>query len=43
MRMFVTGAGGFIGSSLGGRLLGLGHEVVGFDNCRRSNLGPPPD
>lgn len=32
MRFFVTGAAGFIGSSLADRLLSLGHEVVGFDN-----------
>jgi UDP-glucose 4-epimerase len=32
MRYFVTGAGGFIGSSLVDRLLRLGHEVHGFDN-----------
>ncbi len=32
MRIFVTGAGGFVGSSLADRLLGLGHEVHGFDN-----------
>jgi UDP-glucose 4-epimerase len=32
MRIFVTGAGGFIGSNLVDRLLQDGHEVVGFDN-----------
>lgn len=31
-RYFVTGAAGFIGSSLVDRLRGLGHEVVGYDN-----------
>lgn len=32
MKYFVTGAAGFIGSTLVDRLLGLGHSVVGFDN-----------
>ena len=32
MRALVTGAAGFIGSSLADRLLADGHEVVGFDN-----------
>jgi UDP-glucose 4-epimerase len=32
MRMFVTGAAGFIGSTLVDRLLADGHDVVGFDN-----------
>lgn len=31
MRIAIIGAGGFIGSHLTRRLLGLGHEVVGFD------------
>jgi UDP-glucose 4-epimerase len=31
-RYFVTGAAGFIGSSLVDRLLALGHSVVGYDN-----------
>ncbi len=32
MRVFITGAAGFIGSSLVDRYLSLGHEVVGYDN-----------
>ena len=32
MRAFVTGAAGFIGSTLADRLLAEGHEVVAFDN-----------
>ncbi|RMD88188.1 MAG: NAD-dependent epimerase/dehydratase family protein [Candidatus Dadabacteria bacterium] len=32
MKCFVTGAAGFIGSSLCERLVGLGHEVTGIDS-----------
>ncbi|MEO8549467.1 MAG: NAD-dependent epimerase/dehydratase family protein [Kofleriaceae bacterium] len=32
MRYFVTGAAGFIASTVVDRLLGLGHTVVGYDN-----------
>ena len=32
MKYFITGAAGFIGSSLADRLLGEGHEVVGWDD-----------
>ena len=32
MRAFITGAAGFIGSSMADRLLRDGHEVLGFDN-----------
>ena len=32
MRIFVTGAAGFIGSNMVDRLLAAGHSVVGFDN-----------
>ena len=32
MRAFITGAAGFIGSSLADRLLADGHTVVGYDN-----------
>lgn len=32
MKYFLTGAAGFIGSSLTDRLLGEGHEVVGWDD-----------
>jgi UDP-glucose 4-epimerase len=32
LRVFVTGAAGFIGSNMVDRLLAAGHSVVGFDN-----------
>lgn len=32
MHFFVTGGGGFIGSSLADRLLALGHRVTGYDD-----------
>lgn len=32
MKYFITGCAGFIGSNLTDKLLGLGHDVVGFDN-----------
>jgi UDP-glucose 4-epimerase len=32
LRIFVTGAAGFIGSNMVDRLLAAGHRVVGFDN-----------
>ena len=32
MKVLVTGAAGFIGSTLSHRLLSMGHEVVGLDN-----------
>jgi nucleoside-diphosphate-sugar epimerase len=37
MRFLVTGAAGFIGSHVSGRLLSDGHEVVGLDGIR---VGP---
>ena len=32
MKYFVTGGAGFVGSSMVDRLLGMGHEVVAYDN-----------
>src|SRR5689334_21343624 len=32
MRAFITGAAGFIGSTLADRLLRDGHTVIGYDN-----------
>ena len=32
MKIFVTGAAGFIGSYVAQSLLDDGHEVIGFDN-----------
>ena len=32
MRVFITGAAGFIGSNMVDRLLAAGHRVTGFDN-----------
>ncbi len=37
MRTLVTGSAGFIGSNLVDRLLGDGHEVVGYDNFSTGN------
>ncbi len=39
MKYFITGAAGFIGSSLADRLLSEGHTVVGWDNF---STGQPP-
>lgn len=49
MHAFVTGAAGFIGSSLVDRLLSLGHRVTGYDNfstgweCFLNDAGANPD
>jgi UDP-glucose 4-epimerase len=39
MRFFITGCAGFIGSNLTDRLLGDGHEVVGYDNFSTGRRG----
>jgi UDP-glucose 4-epimerase len=38
LRVFVTGAAGFIGSNLVDQLLGAGHSVVGFDNFSTGHI-----
>ena len=38
MTAFITGAAGFVGSNLTDRLLALGHDVVGFDNCSTGRI-----
>ncbi|HEY7392553.1 MAG TPA: NAD-dependent epimerase/dehydratase family protein [Bryobacteraceae bacterium] len=38
MRIFLTGAAGFIGSNLADRLLSAGHNVVGFDNLSSGQI-----
>ena len=37
MRAFITGGAGFIGSSLGDRLLAAGHDVTAYDNLSTGN------
>ena len=39
MRILITGAAGFLGSHLCGRLINDGHEVVGMDNFITGNPG----
>jgi hypothetical protein len=38
MRALVADAAGFIGSTLGDRLLGEGHQVTGADNLKAGSL-----
>jgi UDP-glucose 4-epimerase len=40
MKIFVTGAAGFIGGHLFKRLIDLGHEVVGIDNFFHASKNP---
>ncbi len=37
MKVFVTGAAGFIGTHLANELIAQGHTVVGFDNLSTGN------
>ncbi len=37
MRIFITGAAGFLGSHLTDRFLSEGHEVIGLDNFITGN------
>ena len=41
MRNIVTGAAGFIGSTLVDRLLADGHQVVGVDNLPHRHCSQP--
>ena len=44
MRIFISGIAGFLGSHLGERLLGMGHEVVGCDSLLGGELvNVPPE
>jgi UDP-glucose 4-epimerase len=42
LAVFVTGAAGFIGSTLCGRLCSAGHSVVGYDDLSRGRRGYLP-
>ncbi len=43
MKIFISGAAGFLGSHLADRMLALGHDVVGVDNLIGGSIDNVPD